>query len=105
MGMEVFWLSDSDTYFCSDTSELLMLLIVWNQEYITFQISIFFQLTGAGWGGCIVALVPEENVKEYIDGLKTKYYANQTNFSAISQDLEKLIFQTEPGSGAQIFTL
>jgi len=63
------------------------------------------RLTGAGWGGCIVALVPEETVKDYIDGLKSKYYANQTNYSVISQDLEKLIFPTEPGSGAQIFRL
>ena len=52
-----------------------------------------------------MALVPEENVKDYIDGLKSKYYANQTNYSVISQDLEKLIFPTEPGSGAQIFRL
>ena len=63
-----------------------------------------FQLTGAGWGGCIVALVPNDNVKEYVNGLKTKYYSKlnpDMNFEAMDQ----LIFPTEPGSGALIFKL
>jgi len=62
------------------------------------------RLTGAGWGGCIVALVPNDNVKEYVNGLKTKYYSKlnpDMNFEAMDQ----LIFPTEPGSGALIFKL
>jgi len=64
------------------------------------------RLTGAGWGGCIVALVPQESVRDYIKGLKTSYYTKIN--SVLCRDFEamdQLIFPTEPGSGAQIFKL
>ena len=72
-------------------------------QYIS-KLAICFQLTGAGWGGCIVALVPDDTVEEYINGLKTKYY-NVVKPDLDSEALDRLIFPTEPGSGAQIFKL
>ena len=60
------------------------------------------QLTGAGWGGCMVALVPDDKVQDYINGLKMEYY------SKIHEDysnFDGLIFATQLGSGAQIFRL
>ena len=64
------------------------------------------RLTGAGWGGCIVALVPQEAVNDYISAIKTKYYSKINHMDCRSiEAMDKLIFPTEPGSGAQIFTL
>jgi len=63
------------------------------------------RLTGAGWGGCIVALVPDESVPDYIEGLKSKYYSSNDSSQSGAQSMDQLIFPTEPGSGAQIFTL
>ena len=60
------------------------------------------QLTGAGWGGCIVALVPDDKVEDYINGLKSEYYSK---IHKDSSNIDGLIFATQPGSGAQIFRL
>jgi len=59
------------------------------------------RLTGAGWGGCAVALVPQDRVDEYISKLKSEFYAHQP--AAEGRDLDTVVFQTEPGDGAAIF--
>merc|ERR1711860_130197 len=60
------------------------------------------RLPGAGWGGCIVALVPEENVQDYITGIKTKYFSRINSiFCRNFEAMDQVIFPTEPGSGAQ----
>ncbi|XP_057367540.1 N-acetylgalactosamine kinase-like [Daphnia carinata] len=61
------------------------------------------RLTGAGWGGCMVALVPENGVKSFIDHLKENYYKNLP--AARDRDLNEVLFATQPGSGAAIFNL
>ena len=33
------------------------------------------RLTGAGWGGCMVALVPDSRASAVIHQLRTKYFA------------------------------
>lgn len=57
------------------------------------------RLTGAGWGGCIVALLHPEQVEKYISVLKTEYY----NDLGVGKDVEKYVFVTAPNAGACIY--
>ncbi|GFG35106.1 hypothetical protein Cfor_01402 [Coptotermes formosanus] len=59
------------------------------------------RLTGAGWGGCIVALTTKDTVSDYIDTLKEKFYKG--NPAAFGRDLDSLVFATEPNTGAEIY--
>ncbi|KAF0286933.1 N-acetylgalactosamine kinase [Amphibalanus amphitrite] len=59
------------------------------------------RLTGAGWGGCTVALVPGDRVDEYISKLKTEFYARRPTAEGL--DLDTVVFRTEPGDGAAIY--
>ena len=61
------------------------------------------RLTGAGWGGCIVALVPTSSVEDFISGLVREYYSNLP--AAEGKDQSEYIFPTKPGHGAQMFKL
>lgn len=58
------------------------------------------RLTGAGWGGCMVALVNTEHAATLISSLKEKFYES-LHFEN-SNDMD-LIFSSCPGSGAAIF--
>ena len=55
------------------------------------------RLTGAGWGGCTVSLVPEEKVDEFIQKVK-EGYTPYHNFEGDA--LHEVIFATKPSSGA-----
>lgn len=57
------------------------------------------RLTGAGWGGCIVALLFPENVDGYISLLKTEYYREL----GVGENVESYIFVTAPNAGACIY--
>lgn len=67
------------------------------------------RLTGAGWGGCVVACCESlESSKQYIEMLKAQY------FKLLPQDLlerhgandfDDVVFATFPGNGAEIFQL
>lgn len=59
------------------------------------------RLTGAGWGGCIVALVHEDNVDNYIKMLKKEYFTQQDTTK--DRELNTYLFSTQPGSGACIY--
>ncbi|KAK8734670.1 hypothetical protein OTU49_005926 [Cherax quadricarinatus] len=59
------------------------------------------RLTGAGWGGCIVALVKEEAVENYKKMLREKYYNKEPE--AEGRDINTILFSSRPGSGACIF--
>ena len=61
------------------------------------------RLTGAGWGGCIVALVPNHLVDGYIAGLEKDYYNDLPAAQALARD--DYIFPAIPGSGAEIYYL
>ncbi|KAF8591162.1 galactokinase gal [Ramaria rubella] len=58
------------------------------------------RLTGAGWGGCTVSLVAEENVEEFIRKV-SESYAPYHGFT--SEELHEVIFATKPSSGACVF--
>lgn len=60
------------------------------------------RLTGAGWGGCIVALCDGvDQSLQYIDYLKETYYADLAQ--AQGRNLDELVFATSPQRGAEIY--
>ncbi|KAG5632387.1 hypothetical protein H5410_004104 [Solanum commersonii] len=62
------------------------------------------RLTGAGWGGCAVALVKESLVPQFILNLKEEFYQSRIDKGTISKnDLGLYIFASKPSSGAAIF--
>jgi galactokinase len=63
------------------------------------------RLTGAGWGGCTVSIVPDNQVGEFIAKIKERYYLKK--FPALkenSQEMDNYIFASKPGLGAAIFS-
>ncbi|CAN1190397.1 GAL1 [Linum perenne] len=67
------------------------------------------RLTGAGWGGCAVALVKEAIVPQFILNLKAcyeKFYQSRIEKGVINKnDLGLYVFASKPSSGAAIFKL
>ena len=57
----------------------------------------FFLVSGAGWGGCTISLVAENQVDNFIQKLKETYppYKNLEGDA-----LNEVIFATKPGRGA-----
>ena len=58
-------------------------------------------ISGAGWGGCIVALVPHTKVNDYIEFLQSRYYTGLEKAKEL--DMKSYLFPTKPGPGAQVF--
>ncbi|EXJ86652.1 galactokinase [Capronia epimyces CBS 606.96] len=59
------------------------------------------RLTGAGWGGCTVHLVPQERVADVIDALKKDYYFKK--FPDISEEkLQEAIVISKPSRGSSL---
>lgn len=56
------------------------------------------RLTGAGWGGCCVSLVPKNKINQFIEEVKEKFYGKREN-------LQNVIFATQPGCGALIYKI
>ncbi|XAR48796.1 Galactokinase [Bertholletia excelsa] len=62
------------------------------------------RLTGAGWGGCVVALVKESAVPQFILNLKEQFYQSRIEKGLIEKnDLGLYVFASKPSSGAAIF--
>lgn len=60
------------------------------------------RLTGAGWGGCTVSLVPSDVLDDFIKQVHDGYYATDPErLKRVSESL----FATQPGSGAAILKL
>jgi len=88
--------SCKDHYECSSTG--LDTLVSLSKE----SGALGARLTGAGWGGCIVALVAEEKAETFVKELKEKYYHNK----GVTQDeASKAVFITGPGAGAQLWRI
>ncbi|XP_043725229.1 galactokinase-like [Telopea speciosissima] len=61
------------------------------------------RLTGAGWGGCAVALVKENMVLQFILNLKKSFYKSRIEKGIINNnDLGLYLFASKPSSGAAI---
>lgn len=61
------------------------------------------RLTGAGWGGCAVALVKESTVPQFILNLKEQYYKSRIDKGVIKKDdVDLYVFASKPSSGSAI---
>lgn len=58
--------------------------------------SLGSRLTGAGWGGCVVSLVPEKIVDSFLHGVTQQFYGGDAGID---------LFATKPGPGAAICRL
>ncbi|XP_047022076.1 N-acetylgalactosamine kinase [Helicoverpa zea] len=83
-----------DLYECSH--ENLDRLVTLSKE-----MNIHSRLTGAGWGGCIIALCPKEKVAKYIDMLIDKFYVKHCNIDR--NKAASYVFATTPNHGAEIY--
>ncbi|SPO23501.1 related to GAL1 - galactokinase [Ustilago trichophora] len=64
--------------------------------------SLGSRLTGAGWGGCTVHLVPKPKVEVFISAMRTQYYAKR--FPQLTKtQLEDACFDTQPAGGACVY--
>ncbi|KAG0567930.1 hypothetical protein KC19_7G173000 [Ceratodon purpureus] len=64
------------------------------------------RLTGAGWGGCTVSLVKEEEVQSFISALKESYYQPLVTKGKIKEeDLDLYVFASKPAAGAAVLKL
>lgn len=60
------------------------------------------RLTGAGWGGCIVAITTNDKVSQFVEALREELCQRPMNGDLGSKDL---VFPTEPNQGAVIYTM
>ncbi|XP_076124735.1 N-acetylgalactosamine kinase [Alosa pseudoharengus] len=59
------------------------------------------RLTGAGWGGCSVSMVPAEKIDSFLCTVREKYYLPDARLAALEKHS---LFVTKPGGGAAIYT-
>ncbi|KAM9376574.1 N-acetylgalactosamine kinase [Pholidichthys leucotaenia] len=58
------------------------------------------RLTGAGWGGCAVSVVPTEKVESFLQSVREEYYQPDPHRAAMEK---QSLFVSKPGGGAAIF--
>ncbi|XP_045018093.1 N-acetylgalactosamine kinase [Bubalus bubalis] len=58
------------------------------------------RLTGAGWGGCTVSIVPAEKLSSFLANVHEAYY--QRSNRSLAPEKQSL-FATKPGGGALVF--
>ncbi len=58
------------------------------------------RLTGAGWGGCAVSLIPQEKLKEFLDNVQKLYYSKFDD-----NTFANAAFATKPSAGICIVKL
>ncbi|XP_018106218.1 galactokinase 2 L homeolog isoform X1 [Xenopus laevis] len=57
------------------------------------------RLTGAGWGGCSVSMVPEDKLGDFLSKVQDAYYKLEDRRFAL---LKTSLFATNPGCGAMV---
>lgn len=67
--------------------------------------SIGSRLSGAGWGGCVVSLLPASKEKAFIRALTDKQTGYSPYRTMADEALESVVFKTVPGSGAGVVIL
>jgi galactokinase len=62
------------------------------------------RLTGAGWGGCSVSLVPKAILKDFLDKTFNYYKKDREPGKElwITDDLDRYLFATFPAQGASV---
>ncbi|KAK7329586.1 hypothetical protein VNO77_23756 [Canavalia gladiata] len=62
------------------------------------------RLTGAGWGGCAVALVKDNIVPQFILNLKERFYQARIDKGVIKKNnVDNYVFASKPSCGSAIF--
>ena len=56
------------------------------------------RLTGAGWGGCAVSMVPTNQLSVFLEKVKVGYYHGDKALL-----VNEALFATQPGGGAAIY--
>ncbi|KAG2470726.1 GALK2 kinase, partial [Polypterus senegalus] len=59
------------------------------------------RLTGAGWGGCTVSMVPREKMDSFLLNVREAFYRADASRAALER---QSLFVTKPGGGAAILT-
>ena len=82
---------------------------IWNFWLYRFSELAFFvfrssgslgsRLTGAGWGGCAVSMVPSAEVEPFLEKVKQGYYIPK----GLQGKVDQALFATKPGSGAAVY--
>lgn len=62
------------------------------------------RLTGAGWGGCAVSLVRQENLEEFVKNVREKFYLNSKDSNRVSK-ADQSVFATLPACGVYVVRL
>lgn len=67
------------------------------------------RLTGAGWGGCTVSLVAENDVERFIEKIKEEYYYKRwpewRGNDEAERKMEDYVFASKPGGGAAVILI
>jgi N-acetylgalactosamine kinase len=64
------------------------------------------RLTGAGWGGCTVSLIKQDQAAEFIGKLKDNYFAQCVKDGKVTADgLDDVVFDSRPSSGGAVLRL
>eukprot|EP00199_Chlamydomonas_sp_CCMP681_P000663 CAMPEP_0119110478 /NCGR_PEP_ID=MMETSP1180-20130426/29909_1 /TAXON_ID=3052 ORGANISM="Chlamydomonas cf sp, Strain CCMP681" /NCGR_SAMPLE_ID=MMETSP1180 /ASSEMBLY_ACC=CAM_ASM_000741 /LENGTH=494 /DNA_ID=CAMNT_0007096833 /DNA_START=45 /DNA_END=1529 /DNA_ORIENTATION=- len=64
------------------------------------------RLTGAGWGGCTVSLVPDEVVPHFLKTLHEGFYASLLSKGLVDEaDMPNVLFATRAAAGAAVLVL
>lgn len=58
------------------------------------------RLTGAGWGGCAVSLVPEAIIDSFLKKVTAGFYTEER---LKGRELRHILFKTSPAAGASIY--
>lgn len=57
------------------------------------------RLTGAGWGGCAVSMVPSEKAESFLLAVRESYFLPDPRRAAMEK---QSLFVSKPGGGAAI---
>eukprot|EP00741_Cyanophora_paradoxa_P009471 tig00000144_g9175.t1 len=58
------------------------------------------RLTGAGWGGCTVSLVPDAKLASFLSDVTGKYFRGARRYNG---EISKVLFACKPGNGAAVY--
>ncbi|CAM4623830.1 unnamed protein product [Lepidochelys olivacea] len=94
-------ISCRDMYECScpELDQLVDICLSWNHGIMQFG-AIGSRLTGAGWGGCTVSMVPSDKLSTFLTNVKEAYYKSNDQRLALEKNS---LFATKPGGGALVF--
>ncbi|KAJ1980392.1 galactokinase [Dimargaris verticillata] len=63
------------------------------------------RLTGAGWGGYTVSLVPGNQVTQFMEQVTKQYYESRLSAADLRDKAAAILFASQPGHGAMVLRL